>query len=364
MHDSPLVDTANRSRKHVGWQPETDSPTACDPLAGGELGLITRDVAVRTGAQTGLLAIWNPTEQLADVICAWSDAPVNNRMPTSVRRRSGFVGRVLSSGHAAFEPINPARDASLGQPPSGARLRYAAGAPVHAPDGPPGALCVGFCDRPHDPAVTPWMVERYAGLAALCLHDAGVLDGLLAAARVDGLTGLPNYAAIRAELEREIARSARHRRPMSCAFIDLDHFKRVNERHGHLDGSTTLTEVAAILQGGVRIGDMIGRYGGDEFLAILPDTDHDAACALADRLRTTLSTTPLTRAFGPLSASVGVAQWHPGVTADEMLAAADAALRSAKRAGGDLVVGADGVAANNGRDTAPTANAEFSSANT
>jgi diguanylate cyclase (GGDEF)-like protein len=199
------------------------------------------------------------------------------------------------------------------------------------------------------------MVERYAGLAALCLHDAGVLDGLLAAARVDGLTGLLNYAATRAELEREIARSARHRRPTSCAFVDLDHFKRVNDRHGHLHGSTTLTEVATILRAGVRVGDTIGRYGGDEFLAILPDTDHDAACALADRLRATLSATPLTRASEPLSASVGVAQWHPGATADEMLAAADAALASAKHAGGDLVVGADGVAASDGRDTAPTA---------
>ncbi len=327
------------------------------------MGLITRDVAVRTGAQTGVLAIWNPTEHLVDVICAWSGAQVNNRLLTPVRRRSGFVGRVLSSGHAAFEPINPTRDGSLGQAPSGARLRYAAGAPVHAPDGPPGALCVGFSERPRDPTLTPWMVERYAGLAALCLHDAGVFDGLLAAARVDGLTGLLNYASTRAELEREIARSARHGRPLSCAFIDLDHFKRVNDRHGHVHGSTTLTEIAKILRDGVRIGDTIGRYGGDEFLAILPDTDQGAAFALADRMRMLLCTTPVPRAFQRLSASVGVAQWQPGATVDKLLAAADAALESAKRAGGDLVVGADGVAASDGRDTAPTAAVEFSSAN-
>ena len=332
---------------------ETDHLVSRDPFADGELGLITRDVAVRTGAQVGVLAVWNATSRFLDVICAWGDAWIDGRPPLPAGRRLGFVGRVLSSGHAAFEPINPARDPILRGADSGQRLRYAAGAPVLSPGAPPAALCVAFSDRPRDPAVTPWMVERFAGLAALCMHDAGVLDGLLAAARIDGLTGLLNYSATHAELERELARSERHGRPTSCCFIDLDHFKRINEDHGHLDGSRTLAEVAKIFRAGLRVGDTIGRFGGDEFLAILPDNDHEAACALGERLRTMISSAPPPLGHEPLNASVGVAQWHRGVTFDELLSAADDALRAGKRAGGGIVVGASGVAARNGRDTVP-----------
>ncbi len=334
-------------------QPDTGRGSVRDPLAGGELGLITRDVTVRTGGEIGLLAVWNTRSSLVDVICAWGDAWIDGRLPPPAGRRFGFVGRVLSSGHAAFEPISQAHDAILGAASPRAPLRVAAGAPVRPPGGPAAALCVGFSTRPRDPAATPWIVERFAGLAALCMHDPGVLDGLLAAARVDGLTGLLNYSSTRAELARELARSTRHGRPLCCCFVDLDGFKRINEDYGYLDGSRTLADAAKILSGGVRAGDTIGRFGGDEFLAILPDTDQDAACAIGERLRTTISTAPPAVGHEPLNVSVGVAQWHRGASIDDLLSAADAALRRAKRAGGGIVVGASGVAADNGRDTAP-----------
>ena len=332
-------------------QRDSDRDDARDPLAGGELGLITRDVTVRTGGEIGLLAVWNATASLVDVICAWGNAWIDDRLPFPAGRRLGFVGRVLSSGHAALEPINPAGEPILRASRSGPPLHYAAGAPVLPPGQPPAALCVAFSDRPRDPAVTAWMVERFAGLAALCMHDPGVLDGLLAAARVDGLTGLLNYSATRAVLVRELARSARHGRPISCCFVDLDHFKRINEDHGHLTGSSTLANVAKTLGDGVRVGDTIGRFGGDEFLVVLPDTDHDDACVLAERLRMLVATAPKARGHEPLNVSVGVAQWHPGASVDDLLSVADGALRRAKRAGGGIVVGASGVAASNGRDS-------------
>ena len=342
---------------------DTDRGGVRDPLAGGELGLITRDLTVRTGGEIGLLAIWNATANLVDVICAWGNAWIDDRLPLPAGRRLGFVGRVLSSEHAVFEPINPAREPILRASRSGPRLHYAAGAPVMPPGRPPAALCVAFSDRPRDPAVTPWIVERFAGLAALCMHDPGVLDGLLAAARVDGLTGLLNYSATRAVLVRELARSARRGRRYRL-FVDLDHFKRINEDHGHLTGSRTLADVAKTLGDGVRVGDTIGRFGGDEFLVVLPDTDHDDACVLAERLRMLVATAPPDRGHEPLNVSVGVAQSHPGASVDDLLSIADGALRRAKRAGGGIVVGASGVAANgrasangvaasNGRDTVP-----------
>ncbi len=323
-----------------------------DSLAGSELGLITRDLALRAEAQTALLAVVDPDHGLVHVVCFSGAAHQGARLPaTCLAEGRDFVGRVLESGHAAVEILDPEYDQSLGLTTSGPPLRYAAGAPVRPPSGPRGALCIGYSTAPlhRDPSLTLWLVERYAGLAELCMHDEGVLDGLLAAARVDGLTGCLNHSAIRAELERELERSVRNHRPVSCCFIDLDRFKQVNDDFGHPRGSELLAEVAAALRSAMRLGDTLGRYGGDEFVAILPDTEQRAAIALAERLRSTISTTALTGAHEPLGASIGVAQARPGYTADELLAAADDALRSAKSAGGGLVVGAGDVAAGAGR---------------
>ena len=157
---------------------------------------------------------------------------------------------------------------------------------------------------------------------------------------------------VRSKLRREIERSTRSNRPLSCCFIDLDRFKHINHSYGHPHGSQVLADVALLLRNGIRIGDTLGRYGGDEFVAILPDTDQGAALVLAERLRSTISTTTLNGAHEPLGASVGVAQSRPGCTAEDLLAAADEALRRAKRAGGGLVVGASDVAAGAGRGVA------------
>ena len=189
-------------------------------------------------------------------------------------------------------------------------------------------------------------------MASMCLHDAGTLDGLLAAARLDALTGCLNYAATHAELEREIRRCARHRRAMTCCFIDLDRFKLVNDRHGHPQGSRVLAEVAAALRAGVRVGDSVGRYGGDEFVVLLPDTDRDAAHTLTERLRATICTTTVAGGHEPLDASIGLAQWRAGMTAEDLLAVADDALRTAKREGGGRVVVGGDVATGAGRGVA------------
>lgn len=139
---------------------------------------------------------------------------------------------------------------------------------------------------------------------------------------------------------------------MSCCLIDLDGFKRVNDHHGPPFAGRLLAEVAGTLGEGVRIGDAIGRYGGAQFLVLLPDTDQTAAAALAERLRSMISAMTLTDASVRLNASVAVAHWRPDWTAHELLAAAGAALLEAKWAGGALVVTAGYVRAVGDRDVA------------
>jgi diguanylate cyclase (GGDEF)-like protein len=264
------------------------------------------------------------------------------------RARSGFMGRVLVSGRTVAGRVDARRDRHLG---AGEGVTYGAGASVRPPNGPPGALCVGLRAKPADLKRVLWMVESYARTAALRLHGGTALDSVLAAARRDPLTGWLNYAAISSELEREVARSARYGRRLSVCFIDLDGF---TQDQGHPQGSRILAELGRILRSDLRIGDSVGRYGGDQFVVLLPDTGEAAAGALAERLRARLCT--LTRmASEPLRASIGVAGWEAGMSSAELLVLADDAQRVAKRGGAGMVVGAGGVATGVGRGVAGAA---------
>jgi diguanylate cyclase (GGDEF)-like protein len=316
-------------------QPIGDS-TGSDPLATGELGLITRSATLATGAQTGLVVLSNPTAGVVDVLCAWRAARAPLRLPPSPAA-DGFIDRVLANGHATVEPMDPHERSLLATLASGTRLTYAAGVEISPPGGPSGALCVGLESPPRDPDLTIWKLDSYARLASLCLHDPSVLDGLLAPARVDGLTGCLNHTALRSELDREIARATRYGRVLSCCFIDLDRFKTLNDRYGHIRGNRVLASVAAVLRHQMRQGDTLGRFGGDEFVALLADADEDSACVLAERLRVAIRASRFDGCAEQLDASIGVAQWQPGWTAEGTLEAADQALAHAKRAGGGIV---------------------------
>jgi diguanylate cyclase (GGDEF)-like protein len=293
---------------------------AGEALAIGEFDLITRDLARSTGAQRVVLALRDKNDGSIKVASGWGEH-VGTESPPRALSAGGFVTRVVESERGASEPIDG--DESLA---------FAVGAPVKALASPPGALCVAFAVAP-ECTETRWVVESYARLASLSLHDPFVLDGLLSAARLDALTGCLNYGALRHELNNELGRASRHGRDLSCCFIDLDRFKLVNDHYGHLHGSRVLASVAATLDEGMRDGDRLGRYGGDEFVAVLPDTDEAAALGMAERLRERIA-----RTSHSLDASVGVAQWVPGTLADEMLAAADDALRTAKEDGGGVAI--------------------------
>lgn len=153
-------------------------------------------------------------------------------------------------------------------------------------------------------------------------------------AYTDPLTGLPNRRYLSGRLDALLSASRRHGHQLTLLVADLDRFKDVNDRHGHAVGDRLLRAAAEGLRRGLRAEDVLGRLGGDEFLAILPETGAAAAEASAERLRATV-TEELRRVAGgvPVGISVGVASWDGAETAGALLRRGDAALYAAKRAG-------------------------------
>jgi two-component system cell cycle response regulator len=195
-----------------------------------------------------------------------------------------------------------------------------------------------YLRKPFDPAELDARVM--AALRVKRLHDA-LLEAnrrLARQALTDDLTGLANRRHGGRQLEREVALCVRHGRLLALVRVDVDHFKAINDTHGHEAGDQVLAEVARRLAGAVRGGDELARWGGDEFVAILPDTDKAGALRAAERLRSAVAAAPLQAAGIELAVtvSVGWAHWA-GDTPDDLLARADRALYRAKDGGRNKV---------------------------
>src|ERR1700726_1082448 len=166
---------------------------------------------------------------------------------------------------------------------------------------------------------------------------------LAAAASTDPKTGLLNAAAWQREADLEVARAGRQNAPLALLLVDVDHFKRVNDSHGHLVGDEVLRALATELRQQVRESDVVGGFGGEEFTVLLPHTDGDGACRIAERLRSSagllsVAADPATDARISVTVSIGVAVLgRHGSDLFELLAAADLALYRAKDAGRNQV---------------------------
>ena len=303
----------------------------------GALGPLAREVGRGLAARTSLLAVTTEPGEPLEVVAAWSTVPPWDA--ASPPDPDSFVERSREIPGVHLAPVRP-DDGSLGRPRQGPPVTYGGAAHVHPFGSPRGLLCAGFAAPPTgDVSRTRWLLESYARVAALCIAEPDAVDGLVLAARYDGTTGCLNQPAIRDELAREVQRAERHGGDLACCFIDLDRFKEVNDRLGHLEGTRVLQRVAAALRTGLRTTDLIGRYGGDEFVLVLPDCTQEGAVDLARRLGTLLARPGTTiQNGGPaVTASFGVAGWRPGTTAEELLHAADTALLGAKQHHGGVV---------------------------
>lgn len=208
-------------------------------------------------------------------------------------------------------------------------LRFYAGIPLRSPEGQNiGTLCaLGTTPR----AIDPGEIAILSDLASIVMNELE----LRLLASTDGLTGALARRAFREEAARALALAQRHRHEVSCIAFDLDHFKTINDAHGHAAGDAVLAGSAATCRDLLRQSDVFGRVGGEEFAVLLPHTGRQAALGVAEKLREGIAAQQFDGAEGPftVSASFGIAAAAPSGDIDGLLRAADEALYAAKATG-------------------------------
>jgi two-component system cell cycle response regulator len=210
----------------------------------------------------------------------------------------------------------------------------------------PDEIVAGFQAGADDYITKPFAVQELEARVRTGARIAELQEQLIAArerlrieATHDSLTGLLNRAAFFDGFHKEVVRARRYKTPLALIMADIDHFKAINDRHGHPIGDAVLRETARRLRGSIRASDVIGRYGGEEFVVAAPDCNLHDAMALAERFRTAICGLPIQAIDGEVlvTMSLGVAATSDMDEADRLLEVADEALYRAKSAGRNTV---------------------------
>jgi diguanylate cyclase (GGDEF)-like protein len=281
------------------------------------VGADTAALLTRQGGKTHVLSDW--AAEGHELSVAWTGETLLGRT---------FTAESPLLEYAASQ--DPAAD--------GNRTIVAVAGPVHSHRDVLGALYAGFSppsSANHSEVI--WATESYARLAALSMTEDVTIAAVLGSVGFDVLTGCLSYGGLIEVLKSEIQRSDRNQHRLSCCFIDLDGFKHVNDQQGHLEGNRVLAAVGAALRETARAYDAVGRFGGDEFVVVLPETGARAGTVVAQRFRAAARGALAESTAVPLDVSVGVVEWNGTGAAQELLEAADQALRDAKQAGGARV---------------------------
>jgi diguanylate cyclase (GGDEF)-like protein len=248
-----------------------------------------------------------------------------------------------------FLDVRPAGDLLLRVAP---QIRFFAGHPIRGSSGAVlGTLCVlDFTPRDFPPERRR-LLEELVFLAELCLVTRGIttaqkalvakLDLARHESLIDPLLRIWNRGGITTILNQQYESSRELLVPFSILMADIDHFKKINDRHGHIAGDTVLKAVTGVLQAAMRVDDELGRYGGEEFIAILPNTNAANAEELARRLNESVAKLTVDTPTGSVgcTVSIGVAEWSPSrmESVQALVHRADAALLSAKQRGRNRV---------------------------
>ena len=240
----------------------------------------------------------------------------------------GVVGAVAKSQRAVFVENVGASDAPLPLLRSLGVRAYVC-LPLLAHDRLIGTLSFATRERAR------FAADERTVMALACNQVAMALE-LARQAQVDELTGLPNRRAFDRTLAREVSLSRRYTRALGLLVLDLDHFKRVNDAHGHEAGDEVLRELAAVVRANVRDSDLLARWGGEEFVLIAPHADLPQLAELGERIRGAVAAHPFKT--GSMTVSLGGTDFRPDDTAKNLFARADGALYEAKQAGRDRLV--------------------------
>jgi len=259
-----------------------------------------------------------------------------------VGRLQGVARKVTSRGESLFEN-EMGRQTSFRQTTDGVPGRKTVGyavVPVQRCRAGMGWLLVGRLegDPPLDEASSD-LLECLSGAMASGLDNASEWQRLEDLAMTDALTSIPNYRYLQKNLATELERARRYGEVFTIVMVDVDNLKQYNAAHGHLAGSEVLRQLAALLRHELRATDTVAKYGGDEFLLILPRTEAMGGLALSERIRKRICDTLEGRGHETLSASFGVASFPiDGCDCESLIASADRVLYEAKDEGRNRVV--------------------------
>jgi len=284
-------------------------------------------------AVPGAIALLDASRSVAEVIGSWSDC----QLPSTVFEPSSCWA--LRTGHphlvVAGDSTAPCAHAA------GVKNTYLC-IPILAQGETLGILHLQATEgAPHLESSDLSLKTTFAGQVGLSVANIKLREALRTQSVRDALTGLYNRRYLEEVLEREVRRAARAAQSLGILMIDLDHFKNFNDTYGHDAGDAVLRETGQFLGKGVRAEDFVCRFGGEEFVVILPTADMKSSQARAERLRSKMRELTVMhqgRSLGMITISIGLASFpQHGVSPKELMAAADAALYEAKRAGRDRV---------------------------
>src|SRR4051812_21824538 len=246
---------------------------------------------------------------------------------------TGIVGRVARSGEAAL--MNASEPGQLQGLLPGSRTVFCI--PITYGDTLLGALNV---ESEKENAISPedvLVMNTLADLLATALHNSFVFQKLQTQSITDGLTGIKTRRFFWEALSSEWKRASRSGRPFSVVLVDLDKFKEVNDTFGHLEGDLVLARVGRLLEQKSRQSNVVARYGGDEFIVLMPETGSEQAQVLAERLRQWLESDPMLSEHH-ITGSFGVASFPMHrFSIEDIIRVADAGMYVSKRSGGNLV---------------------------
>ena len=294
------------------------------------------------GARAGEIAVIGAPEETLVVFCRGAAVCASHRGPSAPRLNRGLAADVAKTGEAVITHAGLEAGHFRG-------VSQLAVFPIKTKSRIVGTISLALADRLIVDKLDKELLVSIGSMIGTAIENSQLYQRLKRISDTDPITGLYNHRFILKRLNAELRRAARYEHAVSVLMLDVDSFKELNDNFGHPFGDTALKKIALATMAACRETDFVGRYGGDEFLVVLPETRAEAAANVSDRIRRhiqNLSLSPGERQAKQvnLTASLGLAVYpNSGKTGTELIMAADKNLYLSKRAGGNQLSGRQAV---------------------